>query len=114
MDDSKTKYFVLFCTTGSLDEASKIAEHLVGNHLVACANIVPSVRSIYWWNNRVNHDQESLMILKTDERRLQDVEQVIRKLHSYQNPELIGVPIEYSIPEYLKWLADSVRQDHEP
>src|SRR5262245_36980163 len=102
------KFKVLYCTTSSIDEATKIAEHLVGNHIVACVNVVPSVRSIFWWNNKVYQDNEALMIIKTEERHIPAVEQSIRLLHSYENPELISIPVEYSIAEYGKWMHDAV------
>lgn len=108
MDETKPRYFLLYCTTGSIDEASNIAEHLVGNHLVACVNVVPSVRSIYWWNNKVYRDTEALMIIKTEETRIPEIEKSIRKLHSYETPELIAVRIEYGSPEYLDWMAKSL------
>lgn len=113
MDKDKSRYIVLFCTTGSVDEASNIAEHLVGNHLVACVNVIPTVRSIYWWNNKVYQDQEALMIIKTEQNRIPEVEQSIRQLHTYQTPELIAVPIEYGMPEYLDWISRSLAEQHD-
>lgn len=113
MDKEKSKYVVLYCTTGSLDEASNIAEHLVGNHVAACVNVVPSVRSIYWWNNKVCQDQEALMIIKTEQNRIPEVEQFIRKLHSYETPELIAIPVEYGMQEYLDWISKSLSEKHD-
>lgn len=103
----ETKFRVLLCTTGSGEEAGRIAESLVGSRLAACVNIIPSIRSIYWWNNAVTQDTEVLMLIKTEASRIPEVEQVIRKLHSYQVPELISLPIEYGLPEYLKWLEEA-------
>ena len=113
MKKTNPKYVVLYCTTGSMDEASDIAEHLVGNHTVACVNIIPSIRSIYWWNNKVHQDNEVLMMIKTEESRIPEIERSIRKLHSYETPELISLSIEYGIPEYMSWMARSlsVRDD---
>jgi periplasmic divalent cation tolerance protein len=103
-----TQFRVLLCTAGSGEEAGRIAESLVGSRLAACVNIIPSIRSIYWWNNTVTQDNEVLMLIKTEVSRIPEVEQAIRKLHSYQVPELISLPIEYGLPEYLKWLEDAI------
>ena len=113
MKKTGSRYVVLYCTTGSVDEASNIAEHLVGNHMVACVNVIPSIRSIYWWNNKVHQDNEALMVIKTEESRIPEIERSIRQLHSYETPELIALPIEYGMPEYLEWMAKSlsVRDD---
>jgi periplasmic divalent cation tolerance protein len=60
-----SNHVVIFSTAGSLEEADRIAKYLVENHLVACVNLVPSVKSIYWWNDALQQEQEVLMILKT-------------------------------------------------
>ena len=104
-------YVVILSTTGSMEEASKIADHLVANHLVACVNILPSVHSVYWWNHSVNHDNEILMIMKTEASQVPKVEAAIRSLHSYQVPELIVLPVNYGLPEYLKWMDGTLRDE---
>ena len=114
INNEGSKFVVLLCTTGSLDEASNISEHLVGNHLVACVNIIPGIRSVFWWNNKVQHDNECLMIIKTEESRIPDIERSIRLLHSYENPELIAFPVQYGRPEYLSWIAQSLAVRDEP
>lgn len=107
MDDAQ-QFRILFCTTGSIEEATRIAESVVGNHLAACVNIVPAIRSIYWWNNEVSQDNEVLMIIKTEKNRIPELEKSIRDLHSYEVPELISLPLESGLSEYLKWLQDAV------
>ncbi len=105
----KEKYCVLLSTTNSVEEASKIAGHLVERHLVACVNIIPSILSVYRWENKVNSDPEILLIMKTLVSSIPRVEKAIRELHSYETPELIALPIQYGMKEYLKWMADSVK-----
>jgi len=100
----KNTYVVMFSTAGNEKEAYKIANHLVKNHLVACVNIVPSLRSVYWWNNKVNHDNEVLMILKTKTKKVPKIEKAIRALHSYDTPELIAFQLQYGLPRYLQWM----------
>ena len=104
-----SKYIVIFSTVGNAGEASRIAEKLVSDHLVACVNIIPGIQSIYWWNNAVQTDQEVLMVMKTEKSRYHDVEQAIRSLHSYEVPEIISLPLENGFEEYLKWIENAVR-----
>src|SRR5438094_831793 len=86
---------ILFCTVSSLEDASRIARQLVSDHLTACVNVLPGVKSIYRWKDKVNEDEEILMILKTEESRIPEIEKAIRAMHSYQVPELLAVPVVY-------------------
>jgi periplasmic divalent cation tolerance protein len=108
MKQRKTSHVLLLSTAGSEVEAVKIAGSLVDNHLAACVNIVPGIRSIYYWNNRVNDDSESLMLIKTEKSKIPLVKKSITTLHSYDNPELIVLKIEDGLPEYLKWISGAV------
>ncbi len=108
MTQTSPQFRIAFCTTGSMDEASNIAEHLVGNHVAACVNIIPSIRSVFWWNNKVYQDNEVLMMIKTEVGKIPEVEKAIRLLHSYEIPELITLPIEYGMPEYMKWMEAAI------
>jgi len=92
-----------------MEEAEKISERLVSDHVVACVNIVPSIRSIYWWNDAVQKDQEVLMIIKTERSRFEAVRNVIESLHSYEVPEIISLPLENGSTKYLKWIEDSLK-----
>ena len=107
MQDSK--FIVILSTVGSADEASRIAEKLVGSHLVACVNILSGIQSIYWWNNALQKDQELLMIMKTERSKFEDVKKAIRSLHSYEVPEIISLSIENGLEEYLAWIENSLR-----
>jgi periplasmic divalent cation tolerance protein len=99
---------IILSTTGSEDEASKIAEHLVSNRLAACVNIVPSITSVYRWKGEMNTDREILMIIKTDASRFEEIKSAVRNLHSYETPELIAIPIQQGLQQYLDWITESV------
>jgi periplasmic divalent cation tolerance protein len=99
---------IILSTTGSEDEASKIAEHLVSNRLAACVNIIPSITSVYRWKGEMNIDREILMIIKTDASRFEEIKSAVRNLHSYETPELIAIPIQQGLQQYLDWIAESV------
>jgi periplasmic divalent cation tolerance protein len=106
--EGKLNFIIILSTCGNIDEAETIAEQLVGKHLVACVNIVPAIRSIYWWKDAIQKDQEVLMIIKTAKEKFQQIEETIRSLHSYEVPEIISFPLENGSEGYLKWLADSL------
>jgi periplasmic divalent cation tolerance protein len=105
-----TDEIVVLVTCSSTREARKIARAVVEARLAACANIFQApVQSIYRWKGRVDTAREVLMILKTSRKRFPALEKEIRRLHSYDVPEIIALPIERGSRSYLKWLADSTK-----
>jgi len=102
-----TDKIVVLVTCGSAAEAGKIARALVKARLAACGNIVDApVRSIYRWNGKVEAARERLLILKTSRRRFAALEQAVKKLHSYDVPEIIALPIAAGSADYLQWIAE--------
>lgn len=97
---------VVFVTTASEEEACKIAHELVEKRLVACANIVGAVRSVFSWEGKVADEQEALMILKSHADRFNELSSKIKSLHSYSVPEVIAIPISQGLPEYLQWVRN--------
>lgn len=99
---------IVLTTAGSQEEAQKIAQALVDRRLAACVNIVPQVRSIYRWQERVETAEEWLLVIKTTSNAFDRVRAVIRELHSYDLPECICLTIEDGSQEYLEWIASCV------
>ena len=99
---------IVLCTTGSDDEARKIAHHLVENQLAACVNIVPQIQSIYRWQGKVESSKEWLLVVKTSADKFPEVRDAIRGLHSYDVPECIAIAIEDGSASYLEWLGESL------
>lgn len=97
---------VVFVTTSSEEEASKIARTLVEKRLVACANILGRVRSVFSWEGKVADEQEALMVLKSRDDRFDELSKKIKELHSYSVPEVIAIPISKGLPEYLQWVRE--------
>lgn len=88
--------------------APKIAHHVVEQRLAACVNIVPSVRSIYRFEGVVHDDAESLLIAKTAKSEFEALKDAIVKVHPYQLPEVIGLPVSDAHLPYRDWvLANS-------
>jgi periplasmic divalent cation tolerance protein len=104
-----TDKIVVMVTCGSAEEANKIAHSLVGQRLAACANIlrVP-VQSVYRWKGKVESAKEVLLIVKTTRRRFAALERAVKRLHSYDVPEIIALPIAAGSRDYLAWLGESV------
>ena len=100
---------IVLTTTGSEDEARKIAHALVDRQLAACVNIVLQIESVYRWQGKVESAREWLLLIKTSAEKFSAVRDAIRELHSYDLPECIALAIEDGSPGYLQWIADSVK-----
>lgn len=102
-------YAVVLVTTPSLEEARRIARAVLEQKLAACANLVPGVQSLFWWEGRLEEAEESLMVLKTKEEALPRLIEEIKALHSYTVCEVIGLPIIQGNRAYLDWIEETVR-----
>lgn len=102
-----SEYIEIRWTAGSIDEARKISRYLVQERLVACAQIIPWVESIYMWDNQLETDQESKVTLKTRAEHWEKIKKVILENHSYELPEITFVPIAGGHQDYLSWIEDS-------
>jgi periplasmic divalent cation tolerance protein len=85
--------------------AERIADALIGQQFAACVNILAPCRSVYRWKGAVQHDEEHPMLIKTTAERYPALEQALRAAHPYELPEIIAVPIERGLPDYLAWVA---------
>jgi len=99
---------IVLTTSGSEDEARRIANYLVENQLAACVNMIPRIESIYRWQGKVESSQEWLLLIKTSADKFSGVRDAIRELHSYELPECIAIAIEDGSPDYLQWIEQSV------
>ncbi len=101
---------IALTTCGSPEEAARLAQELVSRRLAACVNVVPGVRSFYWWDDRVQDDSEVLLIIKTRVELLPQLEAALHELHSYEVPEFVVLPIIEGSSAYLKWIDANVNQ----
>jgi len=97
-------------TTGSSEEAEKIAEALVQERLAACVNIVPAITSIYRWQGEVHRDSEVLLIAKSRPELFDSLAARVKELHSYEVPEVVALPIVAGSKAYLSWVDESVKR----
>ena len=100
---------VILITCSNAKEARKISRHLVGSKLVACVNIVDKVKSIFWWEGKVDSASEVLLIAKTKNSMINKVISHVKSLHSYKVPEVIALPIVAGNKDYINWINESVR-----
>lgn len=96
---------VVYVTAKDRDEALKIGRALVAERLVACANVIDSVTSLYWWEDAVQTESEVVLISKTRTANVDAVITRVKELHSYECPCVVSWPIAQGSPEYLEWLA---------
>ena len=101
------KTLLALSTFPDTETARRISNELVGKRLAACANILPSVESIYTWKEKIEKGNETLVFFKLSENRQSAFQQKLRSLHPYEVPEIIFVPVAGGLPEYLRWVNDN-------
>ena len=101
-------YIVIFITAADTEEAELISRVLLGQRQAACVNIVPNVSSHFWWQEKIDSGQESLLIVKTRVSSLDNIVRLVREIHSYEVPEIIALPIIGGNQDYLDWLGEEV------
>ncbi len=100
---------LMLCTCPNLAEAESLAAHLVNARLAACVNLIPSISSIYRWDNAVERASEVLLLIKTSVHRRDETKQSILELHSYAIPEILIFHADWGAEAYLGWLEASTR-----
>jgi periplasmic divalent cation tolerance protein len=103
------KAVVVLTTVGSGFDARSLAEQLVEERLAACVNIVPQLYSVYRWQGRVEHDEEQLLLIKTAADRLDALQEKLLRVHPYETPEFVVLPIEELRGPYAQWFAAVLR-----
>jgi periplasmic divalent cation tolerance protein len=103
------RFSIVLVTCGSAAEARKIAQAVVKDRLAACVNILTApVESVYRWKGKVEKSRERLLIIKTSKARLQSLAKEVLRLHSYETPEFIALPVCTGSSKYLAWMAHEV------
>ncbi len=103
-------FSIALCTCDNIETAQKIAKSVVEQKLAACVNILPSIQSLYTWNNQIEQSEEVLMILKTPSTLIEKLKQTVISLHPYDVPEFICLDITHGHQPYLDWLATSTQK----
>src|SRR5205823_14085202 len=103
------KILLVLSTFPDAEIARRISNQLVSERFAACANILPSVESIYRWKDKIESGNETLVFFKISEDRQSAFQDKLRSLHPYDVPEIILVSIASGLPEYLQWVAENCR-----
>lgn len=102
-----SNHLLVLSTLPSQELAEQLATQLVEQQLAACINILPSMTSIYKWQGKLEQGSEHLLMIKTTKDRYSALADYIHKQHPYELPEIIALPIEQGLPEYLQWISDA-------
>ena len=107
-----SQFLMIMTTTGSREEAEKLAGALVTERLAACVQLLP-IASYFTWKGQVQHDDEVLLLIKTRKALYSRAEERIRSLHSYDVPEVIATAITEGSPQYLTWIDEVTAADED-
>ena len=97
-------YLIVFMTAPNREEAVKIVRTLLEERLIACANIIDSVSSFFWWQGKIEDEKEVLVIMKSHEKLFKKLSERVTELHSYDVPEILALPIVDGSSSYLDWM----------
>lgn len=109
MDETHRKAVLALTTLPDPDAARRLARQLLESRLVACVNILPAGRSMYWWKGQLEEVDECVLLLKTTAERWPALKQALPALHSYDVPELLAFDITDGLEPYLQWLVTEVQ-----
>lgn len=100
------RYLEVKTTVDSKEEAQRLGEAIVTARLAACVQVGGPIESTYWWNGSLEHSAEWLCTMKTTEAGFHALAELIKREHSYENPEIVATPISAGSPEYLAWIKE--------
>jgi periplasmic divalent cation tolerance protein len=103
-------YSLIYITTSGEQESKNIARILLEEKQVACANIISSMNSLYWWEGEIEEDNESILILKTFSENFDKVVERVKQIHSYDVPCILELEIKKGSSDYLDWLEESLTE----
>ncbi len=102
-------YVVVMITCPGAEEGNKIADILLKERLAACVNIIPGMKSKFWWSGKIHAADEALLVVKTKKSVLGRLIKRVKTVHQYTNPEIIALPIIGGSKEFTEWIEDETR-----
>ena len=99
---------IVLTTVGLKEVADRLARQFVECRLAACVNIVGPIRSVYRWRDKIENEQEFLLLIKTTAERTAELRAALKVLHTYELPECVEIAVSGGSEEYLAWLAAQV------
>lgn len=110
----RSRYIITYMTAPNLRVAQKIAKALVSEHLVACANLIPNVKSVYRWKGKAELNKEVILITKSTTRLKNSIVKKVRQLHPYECPCIVHLPLVGGNKGFLEWISDETDQRNLP
>ncbi|MDH5770045.1 MAG: divalent-cation tolerance protein CutA [Candidatus Bathyarchaeota archaeon] len=104
------EYIQVITTFGNKEEAEKISQIVVEKRLAGCAQVIGPITSIYWWKGKIERAEEWLCLIKSQADLYQELESTILQVHSYENPEILAMPIIRGSKSYLSWLESELKK----
>jgi len=104
-----TDYVQVLTTAGSEEEAERICDALIEDRLAACVQVAGPVSSTYRWQGEIEREREWQCLAKTEARLYEEVEAAIRRVHSYDEPEIVAIPVLAGSRGYLDWVSANLR-----
>lgn len=99
---------VILTTTPNIEEAESLAQKIVESKLAACVQILPQIKSVYFWDGKIQTDNEHLLLIKTSDKKFDELEKFIQTNHSYEVPEIVALSAEKVSASYLNWISESL------
>ena len=99
-----TEKILVLSNCGSEEEARRVARALVEARVAACVNIVPGIQSVYHWQGAIQEDPEWMLVIKSTRPMFDSLAAELRKIHSYQVPEVLAIPVIAGDQNYLDWM----------
>lgn len=100
---------LLYITAKDKNEALELAHSLVGEELIACANVIDNMTSVYRWQSEVETGEEVILICKTVEANISAIVDYIKRHHSYDLPCVMAFKVDNGNPDFLKWVENSCK-----
>lgn len=104
-----TDKILVFTTCGSAEEAAQIARSLVESRLAACVTVTPGIRSVYRWQGAIEEGEEWSLTIKSRRDLFAGLSTELRRLHSYETPEILAIPVVEGAAAYLQWMEGELR-----
>jgi len=106
-----TDMLLVYITCESIDQTKKIGKHLMDQKLCACVNIFPEMQPMFFWppkSGKIDESREVVLIAKTIESKYQALEDEVHKIHSYEVPCVLAIPVKHVAKKYYKWLVEEM------
>lgn len=103
---------LVYSTCPDRQTALEIADFLIQDGLAACVNVSAPATSVFEWEGKVEHAEEVVLTIKSGIERYRELEDAIRARHPYELPEIIAVPIQQGLPEYLQWVEQCIKAEN--